>query len=264
MSYQNYNQASRGMVDGQNRWNGTYSNPGAGQVYAQMQWESFGEEASAEEDFESVTTVDGIDETDQQEDSNSWQNQGQADVWNQPGNQGQGQIPQSGIIFEDSVIPDMSNIAGNQWQSLPSAMPQNNALPSAFNEELQRDLEYFESMYPIRVKQIKVYVNAACDGLEYKGSPMYDEYPDRVVMDQMVDWILERMAADGIGEEPAAAEAAGAEEACQATVFPPFGWGGRPPYPDNRNNWMRDVAAVLLFNEFFRRRCRSCGYRRFY
>lgn len=180
----------------------------------------------------------------------------------QPANQGQ--LPQSGAMSEDGMIPDMSNIAGDQWQSLPSATNQNNALPSALNEELQRDLEYFESMYPIRVKQIKVYVNAACDGLEYKGSPMYDEYPDRVVIDQMVDRILERMMADGIGDEPAATEAEAEEETYEATVFPPFGWGGRPPYPDNRNNWVRDVAAVLLFNEFFRRRCRNCGYRRFY
>lgn len=48
-----------------------------------------------------------------------------------------------------------------------------------------RDFEYFRSMYPERLKALQVEVEKVCDEMDYKGSPMYDEFPDRVLMEQM-------------------------------------------------------------------------------
>ena len=39
--------------------------------------------------------------------------------------------------------------------------------------------EYLKGMYPLSVKRCQCLVEEACDRLDYSGSPMYDEYPDR-------------------------------------------------------------------------------------
>ena len=45
-----------------------------------------------------------------------------------------------------------------------------------------QDIEYLKSMYPSGIKILQGYVSEACDRLDYKNSPMYDEYPDRVIL----------------------------------------------------------------------------------
>ena len=47
-------------------------------------------------------------------------------------------------------------------------------------QELEEDRAYLRAMYPMCAKMILVMVEDACDRLEYEGSMMYDEYPDRL------------------------------------------------------------------------------------
>ena len=47
-----------------------------------------------------------------------------------------------------------------------------------------RDIEYLKSLYPLEIKRMLSYVSEACDRLDYKNSPMYDEYPDRMLIDR--------------------------------------------------------------------------------
>ena len=49
----------------------------------------------------------------------------------------------------------------------------------------QGELEYFRSMYPKRVKNLQKYVDEACDRIDYKNSPIYDEFPDRMMIEQL-------------------------------------------------------------------------------
>ena len=64
--------------------------------------------------------------------------------------------------------------------------------------------------------------------MDYLGSPIYDEYPDRFTMDR----ICRRVADEMETEELAAAS-------------------------------LEDLVQVLLFQEIHRRRCRSCRRRYF-
>lgn len=66
-----------------------------------------------------------------------------------------------------------------------------------------RDFEYFKSMYPDRVKTLQMYVEEVCDEMEYDGSPIYDEFPDRILMEQMIQKIANRAAAAGQEAEKA-------------------------------------------------------------
>ena len=48
--------------------------------------------------------------------------------------------------------------------------------------ELEADREYLMQMYPARARLIMVMVEDACDRLEYEGSPMFAQFPDKEYM----------------------------------------------------------------------------------
>lgn len=68
-------------------------------------------------------------------------------------------------------------------------------------QALKMELEYFKSLYPMAVKQRQVLVDEICDQMEYHGSPMYDEYPDRVSIYRIRDGICDRARCAGMDEE---------------------------------------------------------------
>lgn len=47
-----------------------------------------------------------------------------------------------------------------------------------------RDMEYFREMYPQSIKALQKYVTDQCDSMDYTGSPIYDEYPEPLMIEQ--------------------------------------------------------------------------------
>lgn len=54
---------------------------------------------------------------------------------------------------------------------------------------LMQDFEQMKSMLPKRAARVQAYVEDACDRMEYEGSPMYDEVPDRRMIEKNVEMI---------------------------------------------------------------------------
>lgn len=52
-----------------------------------------------------------------------------------------------------------------------------------------REIEYFYGFYPESMKALQGYVSDECDKMDYPGSPMYDEYPDCVMINQVCEKI---------------------------------------------------------------------------
>lgn len=77
--------------------------------------------------------------------------------------------------------------------------------------ETERDLQYLQQMYPADAKRMQRKVEEECDKLEYEGSMMYDEYPDRVTMLLMCDRIADALARED-AEKQAAEEAGQMDE----------------------------------------------------
>lgn len=72
--------------------------------------------------------------------------------------------------------------------------------------ETERDLQYLQQMYPADAKRMQKKVEEELDKLEYEGSMMYDEYPDRVSMLLICDRIekaLDREDAERRAKEEA-------------------------------------------------------------
>lgn len=90
------------------------------------------------------------------------------------------------------------------------------------------DPEYFGSLCPRRIRKMKDYVREECDRLENAGGFFYDEYPDRVRLDQACGRILRSMQADAVPEAVDQAE------------------------------YSRDVIEMLLYQEVMERRRKRC------
>ena len=105
-----------------------------------------------------------------------------------------------------------------------------------YGEEKQdrRDMEYMKSMYPMSAKKILPYVEDECDRMEYEGSMIYDEYPDR-----MKEGEKQEIAMELEKEQIKTQELGGKRKTREQSVM--------------------DLVEILLFQEIVQRRCR---YRR--
>ena len=64
--------------------------------------------------------------------------------------------------------------------------------------EYERDMQRMKDLYPREVKNILICVEDQCDELEYQGSMMYDEFPDRLMLEKIVDKIYQRLIQEGL------------------------------------------------------------------
>lgn len=92
-------------------------------------------------------------------------------------------------------------------------------------EAERRDYNYLKQLYPREMQKIQQEVEEQCDQMEYEGSPMFDEYPDRVMM---------RLRCNKIKEK------------CNC--------------PENQS-WIDQVLPVLFYQEMMRRRRRRRDFK---
>ena len=99
--------------------------------------------------------------------------------------------------------------------------------------------------------------------MEYEGSLMFDEYPDRLMLEMLVDKILQKVEdtqPDVTAEQYRGPRPPGPGQ--RPPQGPPPGSGPRPPHrPENH---LRELIGVILNNEMYRRRCRHRRCRRWW
>lgn len=103
-------------------------------------------------------------------------------------------------------------------------------LPFSKERDQEREWKVMQSYYPPRVLIIQEKVEQECDKMEYDGSMMFDEYPDKFMMSHLCKKIESQIK----------------KENDQQT--------------DTSEQWEMDLIGVLLFNEMYRRRCKRRQY----
>lgn len=95
-------------------------------------------------------------------------------------------------------------------------------VPLLYNDDrnARRDYDYMKSIYPDTAKRVLPYMEEECDRMEYDGSMMYDEYPDRLQLRLMCRRIYDK--AENEEENPGA--------------------------------WLMDLIEVMTYQELCRRR----------
>ena len=108
-------------------------------------------------------------------------------------------------------------------------------LPMYYQEEdsIIRDLEYLQQMYPAEAKRYQKMISSILDRLDYEGSMIYDEYPDRWQLYKLSMDILDRIKTEDKKKE-------------EEERVPPEKW-----------EWMGDMIQILLFYEIYKRRHNS-------
>ncbi|MCI6431786.1 MAG: hypothetical protein SPF19_01010 [Oliverpabstia sp.] len=131
-------------------------------------------------------------------------------------------------------------------QPLPFYMAYPFLMPFDQEREQEKDLQLMQSYYSRRASRIQQKVERECDRMEYDGSMMFDEYPDKFMMEHLCRKIEREILSEDEKEDQqqSKTETRAMER--------------------DRGDGLRDLIGVLLFNEMFRRRCRHRRCRRFF
>ena len=128
--------------------------------------------------------------------------------------------------------------------------------------ETERDLQYLQQMYPADAKRMQKKVEEELDKLEYEGSMMYDEYPDRVSMLLICDRIEKALAREDAERQAREEADMETDEDLNAMDMRRRGRRDRDDFRFDRDR--RNLLEVLLFNEMHKRRCKRRQCRRFW
>jgi len=107
-------------------------------------------------------------------------------------------------------------------------------LPMFYQEEdkVQRDLEYLQQMYPAEAKRYQRKIASLLDKIDYDGSMIYDEYPDRMRLYSLAQDILNQIKREESAENPEGME-------------------------DAKWKQTGEFIQILLFYEIYKRRHRN-------
>lgn len=112
--------------------------------------------------------------------------------------------------------------------------------------EMEEDNAYLNYLYPQVTRQIREFTEEACDKLEYEGSLMFDDYPDKTTLRLMAGEIL----LDFRKKYPNAYKTEASSENAPGSV--------------NGDTMLRDMIEVVLFHEIMYRRNRYRSHKRLY
>lgn len=73
---------------------------------------------------------------------------------------------------------------------LPFYMTYPTSLTQTDENQMLRDLEYFQQLYPSGARLLQREIRKVIDIMDYEGSLIYDEYPDRFAMQKLARDIL--------------------------------------------------------------------------
>ncbi|MDE6063742.1 MAG: hypothetical protein K2G20_04040 [Lachnospiraceae bacterium] len=96
-------------------------------------------------------------------------------------------------------------------------------------DSVLKDLEYLQQMYPAQAKQLQKRIAEILDKMDYEGSMLYDEYPDK--------WQLYRLSENIVTILKQEEE----EQDCEPAA--PEKW-----------EWIKDMVQIVMYYEIYRRR----------
>ena len=107
-------------------------------------------------------------------------------------------------------------------------------------QEMVRDMEYLQSQHSMEIRQLRKHIADTINLMDYEGSMIYDEYPDRFSMERQSKMICDNMK-----------KTYGDDESC--VFHKMLSWDG-----------FEDIIRLLVYDEILKRRHRrKKGYLQF-
>jgi len=158
--------------------------------------------------------------------------------------------------------------------------------------EYEKDMERMKELYPREVQELQQMVEKRCDEMEYEGSRMYDENPDRRMLEEEAKRLLERFLREnpqygnmrpmprpdtpmprpdmpmpprmGMPIQPRQGMSRTRETGINMQEYN----SGNEISAQNRrpseDPWLRSLIGILFHDEIYRRRCRNRRCRRWW
>ena len=136
-----------------------------------------------------------------------------------------------------------------------------------------KDLEYLQETYPVQVRRYQKKISDIIDRLDYDGSMIYDEYPDRLQLQRLAGSIYDMMRSDQKEENGKANNVM--EEYGKANNVTKYNEteNNATEYnvtenkvtenkvtENNAQELSAELIQVLMCNEIYRRRQKKCKY----
>lgn len=146
----------------------------------------------------------------------------------------------------------------NQSRILPFYMAY--PLPMYYQQEdtVTRDLEYLQQMYPTEAKKYQKIIAEVLDKLDYEGSMIYDEYPDKWQIYRLTQIIVDKIKKQQETENPNYADMGGMSNGVMNSEMENnrnqgmTNMSGNAPAMDWE--WITEFIQVLLSYEIYRKR----------
>lgn len=133
----------------------------------------------------------------------------------------------------------------NQSRILPFYMAY--PLPMYYQEEdtVTRDLEYLQQMYPSEAKRYQKIIAEILNQIDYEGSYIYDEYPDKWQLYRLTKTIMDKIKRMEQTESNPVSSLNGETEAAEA---------GELSVSEKPWEWIEEFVQVLLYYEIYKKR----------
>lgn len=76
-------------------------------------------------------------------------------------------------------------------------------MPLFYEEQdtVTRDLEYLQEMYPEEARKYQKVIGEVLDRIDYEGSMIYDEYPDKWQIYRLTQVVVDKLKQDGNADQ---------------------------------------------------------------
>ncbi|MDE7018084.1 MAG: hypothetical protein K2P65_11030 [Lachnospiraceae bacterium] len=140
----------------------------------------------------------------------------------------------------------------NQSRILPFYMAY--PLPMYYQEEdtVTRDLEYLQQMYPSEAKRYQKIIAEILNQIDYEGSCIYDEYPDRWQLYRLTQTVMDKIkrmdrSESGMGNKEFGSEGDPMENAGEVI-------GASAAVTERQWGQVEELVQVLLYYEIYKKR----------
>ncbi|WP_113673137.1 hypothetical protein [Vallitalea guaymasensis] len=122
-----------------------------------------------------------------------------------------------------------------------------------YNGMDEMDKKKMRVLYPEVCKKIQYYIDEECDKMDYSGSYMYDDYPEKEFIEMITDKIYEAVEKDNTIDIKEFTEKIENNNIGDSEIEPS---SKRCGFYRKPNRWLRNTIQVMLVNEMYGRRCR--------
>ena len=121
-----------------------------------------------------------------------------------------------------------------------------NRSPEVLEDRIVEDLDYLRQMYPSYAKKYQSAISSVVDKMDYDGSFIYDQYPDKFTLQRMVSSIITIIKTNEEKEDNSDPQ----NDAASCERMP---WNEKEP-------WIRELVTLVMYYEILGRRRKKRNY----